>query len=229
MSPLISLRLTGLTRTGRAIAPLLGGMVVLAIFYGGGAARPAEAYGLSAIVLFPVLAWQTKILLDVEPDTQRQLAVVALGSWRREAMAGMIAAAAATVPVVLLALTLPWLLDAVTLSQGGPGLFGALLLGLWAHAIAVPPAVALGALSSRVITTSAGRAAAVLAGAVVLAIVLGVPQSPVPWLAPPLLGVARALAGQQVDLAQLLPLTLWAVVWAVAILVGYGWLRRRRA
>ena len=64
MSPLISMRLTGLTRTGRAIAPLLGGMVVLAIFYGGGAARPAEAYGLSAIVLFPVLAWQTKILLE---------------------------------------------------------------------------------------------------------------------------------------------------------------------
>jgi hypothetical protein len=229
VSPLIHMRLTGLTRTGRAIAPLLGGMVVLAIFYGGGAARPTEAYGLSAIVLFPVLAWQTKILLDVEPDTQRQMAVVAFGSWRREALAGLLAAAAATLPVVVLALVLPWLLGGVTLSQGGPGLVPALLLGLWAHLIAVPPAVALGALSSRVITTTAGRAAAVLAGAVVLAIVLGVPRSPVPWLAPPLLGVARELAGRQVDPAPLLPLTVWALAWAVAILLGYGWLRRRRA
>ncbi|HKT05618.1 MAG TPA: hypothetical protein VJT31_39400 [Rugosimonospora sp.] len=229
MTPLIGMRLTGLTRTGRAIAPLLGGLVVLAVLYGGGAARPAEAYGLSAIVLFPVLAWQTKILLDVEPDTQRQMAVVALGSWRREALAGMVAAAAATVPVVLLALLLPWLLGGVSTGLGGPSLVPALLLGLWAHAVAVPPAVALGALSSRVITTSAGRAAAVLAGAVVLALVLGVPASPVPWLAPPLLGVARALSGQQVQVARLLPYTGWAVVWAVAILVGYGWMRRRRA
>jgi hypothetical protein len=226
---LISIRLTGLTRTGRAIAPLLGGMVVLAIFYGGGAAKPAEAYGLSAIVLFPVLAWQTKILLDVEPDTQRQLAVVALGSWRREAIAGLVAAAAATVPVVLFALVLPWLIGAVTLSQGGPGFFEALLLGIWAHAIAVPPAVALGALASRVITTSAGRAAAVLAGAVVMAIVLGVSASPVPWLAPPLLRVAHALAGTKVNLAVLLPFTFWALLWAAVVLVGYGWLRRRRA
>jgi hypothetical protein len=223
------MRLIGLTRTGRAIAPLLGGIVVLAVFYGGGAALPAEAYGVSAIVLFPVLAWQTKILLDVEPDTQRQLAVVALGSWRREAIAGLVAAAAATVPVVVLALILPWLIGAVTLNQGGPGFFGAVLLGLWAHAIAVPPAIALGALSSRVITTSAGRAATILAGAVVLAIVLGVPGSPVPWLAPPLLGVARALSGRSVHLAALLPLTSWAVAWALVILFGYGWLRRRRA
>ncbi len=229
MSPLIGLRLTGLTRTGRAIAPLLGGLIVLGVMNGGGAARPAEAYGLSAIVLFPVLAWQTKILLDVEPDTQRQLAVVALGSWRRELLAGLIAAAIATAPVVVLALIVPWLLGGVTLSTGGPGLFAALLLGLWAHLIAVPPAVALGALSSRVITTSAGRAAAVLAGAVVLAIVLGVPGSPVPWLGPPLLGVARALNGQHVKYATLLPLTLWALVWAAVIVVGYGWLRRRRA
>jgi hypothetical protein len=229
VSPLIRMRLTALTRTGQVIAPILGGMVVLGVFYGGGAARPAEAYGLSAIVLFPVLAWQTKILLDVEPDTQRQMAVVALGSWRREAVAGLLAAAAATMPVVLLALVLPWLLGGVTLSLGGPALLPALLIGLWAHLLAVPPAVALGALASRVITTSAGRAAAVLAGAVVLAIVLGVPQSPVPWLAPPLLGVARALGGRSVELGPLLPLSLWALVWALVVLTGYGWLRRRRA
>ncbi len=229
MSPLIRIRLAGLVRTGRAIAPLLGGLVVLSVIYGGGAASPAEAYGVSAIVLFPVLAWQTKILLDVEPDTQRQLAVVALGSWRREALAGLIAAAAATVPVVLLALLLPWLFGGVALSPGGPGLLEALLLGVWAHLVAVPPAIALGALSSRVITTTAGRAAAVLAGAVVLAIVLGLPQSPLRWIAPPLLTTAHTLAANPIKVGLVAPLTLWAVVWAAVIAFGYGWLRRRRA
>lgn len=229
MYSLIQARLAALTRTGRALAPLLAGVVLLGILYGGGPARPTEAYGVSALMLFPVLAWLTKILLDVEPDTQRRLAVVTLGSWRREALAGVAAATAAAAPVVLLALVLPWLLGGVSLSQGGPGLAPALLLGAWAHLVAVPPAVALGAMSSRVVTVSAGRAAAVLAGSVVLAIVLGVPASPAPWLAPPLLGVARALAEQQVHTESLVPLSLWALAWTAVVLCWYGWLRRRRA
>lgn len=229
MYPLIQARLAALTRTGRALAPLLAGLVLLGILYGGGPARPAEAYGVSALMLFPVLAWQTKILLDVEPDTQRRLAAVVLGSWRREALAGVAAAVAAAAPVVLLALVLPWLFGGVSLGQGGPGLVPALLLGLWAHLVTVPSAVALGAMSSRVVTVSAGRAAAVLAGAAVLAIVLGVPASPVPWLAPPLLAVARTLAGQQIRVQSLVPLSLWALSWAAVVLAGYGWLRRGRS
>ena len=80
MIALVRMRLAGFLRTGRALAPLLAGLVVLGILYGGGAARPAEAYGVSAVVLFPVLAWQTKILLDAEPDVQRRLARVAVGA-----------------------------------------------------------------------------------------------------------------------------------------------------
>ena len=64
---------------------------------------------------------------------------------------------------------------------------------------------------------------------VVLAIVLGVPASPAPWLAPPLLGVARALAEQQVHTESLVPLSLWALAWTAVVLCWYGWLRRRRA
>ena len=65
MYSLIQARLAALTRTGRALAPLLAGVVLLGILYGGGPARPTEAYGVSALMLFPVLAWLTKILLDV--------------------------------------------------------------------------------------------------------------------------------------------------------------------
>lgn len=228
MTSLIRMRLFGLTRTGHVVAPVLGGIVVLAILYGGGQAAPAEAYGLSAIVLFPVLAWQTKILLDVEPDTQRQLAVVLLGSWRREVAAGLFAAMVATLPVVALGLLLPWLVGGVTLDKGGPGLLGALILGLWAHLIAVPPAVTLGALSSRAITHSAGRAVGTLTGGVVLAIVLGIPHGPVSWIAPPLLSVARTLASEHVQVGPMVPFSMWALVWAAVLATGYGWLRRTR-
>jgi hypothetical protein len=226
---LITMRLIALTRTGQAIAPLLTGLVIFGLMYGGGAARPAEAYGVSALVLFPLLAWETKILLDTDPDTQRKLVVVALGSRRRETIAGVIAAAITTVPVILLAIGVPWLLGAVTLADGGPGLVSALLLGLWAHVIAVIPALALGAMSSRVITGSPGIGVAVLASGAVLAIVLGIPGSPVPWLAPPLIGVARALTGREVAAELLLPYTLWAALWAIVMFSVYGWLRRTRA
>ena len=229
MTALVRMRLAALVRTGLALAPALGALVVLGVLYGGGQARPAEAYGVSAVILFPVLAWQTKILLDVEPDVQRRLALVATGSRRREVGAGLLAAGLASVPVIVVALALPWLLNGVTLAHGGPGLGAALLLGLWVHAVAVPPAVALGAFSSRVVAGNAGRAVAILAGGVVLVIILGTRRSPAPWLAPPLLSVARALAGDQLDYAALGPLTLWAILWAAVALSAYAWLRRTRA
>jgi hypothetical protein len=175
-------------------------------------------------MMFPVLAWQTKLLLDTEPDVQRRLALVALRSRTREAIGGMSAAALVAVPVVLIALALPWIVDALKPVDVGNGL----LLGLWAHAIVVPPALALGALSSRVVAGTPGRAAAILAGGIVLALVLGLRSSPVPWLAPPLISAAHTLA-QGAKGAPLLGLTAWALVWSAVVLSGYGWLRRTRS
>ncbi|MEE3918596.1 hypothetical protein V2I01_09065 [Micromonospora sp. BRA006-A] len=116
---LVRLRLAGFVRTGRALAPVLAGLLVLGVLYGGGRARPAEPAGVSAVVLFPVLAWQTKILLDVEPDVQRRMARVVAGP-ARERAAGLIAALVAGLAVVLLALALPWPLGGVTAAVG-PG------------------------------------------------------------------------------------------------------------
>ena len=130
----------------RALAPLLAGLVVLGVLYGGGQARPAEAYGVSAVVLFPVLAWQTKILLDVEPDVQRRLARVAVGAGRRESAAGLLAAALAA-PVTVLRAG-----PAVAVRRGdrrrAPAsrrLPGASLLGALGAPAGLLPAVALGA------------------------------------------------------------------------------------
>ena len=153
MIALVRMRLAGFLRTGRALAPLLAGLVVLGVLYGGGRAQPAEAYGVSAVVLFPVLAWQTKILLDVEPDVQRRLARVAVGvapgaigraARRRRGGAGDGGRRAAL---------------AVAGRRGDrPGRPGrpvdagrARARACWAHLLAVPAAVALGALASRAV------------------------------------------------------------------------------
>ena len=224
MTALILMRLSGFIRTGRFIPPLIAALVLLGVLYGGGQAGIAEAYGVSALLMFPILAWQTKLLLDTEPDVQRKMALVALRSRVREAVGGMTAAAIVAVPVVLIAMVLPWIVEGLKPVDVGNGL----LLGLWAHLIVVPPALALGGLSSRVIAGTAGRAAAILTGGLILALVLGLRSSPVPWLAPPLISTAHTLA-QGASAAPLVGLTAWALVWATVALAGYGWLRRARS
>jgi hypothetical protein len=223
MSALVRMRLIGYLRTGRFTIPVIATLVLLGVLYGGGQAPPAETYGVSAVLLFPVLALQAKLLLDAEPDVQRRLALTAIGSPDRELAAGLVAAGLAALPLVVLSLGLPWLFGAVTPVQAGL----ALLLGLWAHLLTIPPAVAVGGLSSRVLTRSAGRGAAVLASGAVLAFVLGLRGSPIPWLAPPLVSTARLLAGDA-GAGAVAGLTGWALLWSAAAVTGYGWLRRSR-
>ncbi|MFD6753294.1 hypothetical protein [Micromonospora gifhornensis] len=229
MIALVRFRLSGFLRTGRALAPVLAGLLALGILYGGGRAEPAEAYGVSAVVLFPVLAWQTKILLDAEPDVQRRLSLVAVGP-ARERAAGLLAALTAGLALIVVALAVPWLVGGVA-TPTGPGdrpIVVGLALGLWAHLLALPAAVALGALASRAITRSAGYGVAVLALGVVLALVLGISGPALGWLAPPLLPTARALTGPIPPVTGVL-LTGWALVWAAMLLAGYAQSRRRRA
>jgi hypothetical protein len=223
VSALVRMRLIGYLRTGRFIIPLIATLALLGIMYGGADAPPTEAYGLSALLLFPVLAWQTKLLLDAEPDVQRRMALTATSSPARELAAGLVAAAIAALPLILLALILPWVFGGVSAVDAG----SALLLGPWAHLLVVPPALAIGAVSSRMVTRTAGRGAAVLAAGVVLAFVLGLHISPVPWLAPPLMATARAMAGTGPATA-LAGLTVWALAWSAAGIAGYAWLRRTR-
>ncbi|MEU3457667.1 hypothetical protein ABZ671_29315 [Micromonospora sp. NPDC006766] len=228
MSALVRLRLAGFLRTGRALAPVLAGLLALGVLYGGGRARPAEAYGVSAVVLFPVLAWQTKILLDVEPDGQRRLARVLVGP-AREHLAGLLAAVVAGLGTVAVAMVFPWLVGGVT-GTTGPGdrpVAAGVALGLWAHLLALPAAVAVGALASRAITRSAGYGVVVLTLGVVGVLVLGLSGSVAPWLVPPVLPTARALTGE-LAIASGLLLTAWASAWAAVALTGYAWSRRTR-
>ncbi len=151
MTALIRMRLAGFLRTGRPLGPGVAVLAVLGILYGGGQAAAGEAYGVSAVVLFPVLAWHTKLLLDTEPDGQRRLARVTLSSAGKEAAAGLAAALTSAVPLLLVALVLPWLIGGVRgpRTPTEPSLAAGLLAGVWAHLVVLPPALALGALASR--------------------------------------------------------------------------------
>jgi hypothetical protein len=221
------MRLTAYLRKQMALAPMLAALVVLGIMYGGGRAQPAEAYGLSAVVLFPVMAWQAKILLDVEPDVQRGIAATAIGSRAREVAAGLVTAALVTLPTIVAGLVLPWLVGGVSMEKSPMSLPAALATGLWLHLIVVPPAIAVGALASRAVSRSAGTGLAVLSSGFVLAIVLGLRGSPVPWLVPPIMPASRyAVAGA--TSAQVAVVTAWALAWAAIVLFGYTRLRRTR-
>ena len=230
MTALTGMRLSGFVRTGRAFAPLIAALVVLGAAYGGGHAQAGEAYGFSAAVLFPVLAWQTKLLLDNEPDVQRRLALVAVGSRTREIAAGLLAAALAALAVVVLSLAVPWLLGGVTGPQrpGDPGLGEGVAAGVWANLLLLPAGLALGALASRAATGSTARGLAVLATGVVFGYVLGVRGSVVPWFAPPVLPAGRStVAG--LEPAAMIGHTVHSLLWTAAVLALYAWLRRRRA
>jgi hypothetical protein len=226
MIALTRMRLAGFLRGGRALPPLIAFLVVLAVIYGGGASPAAAAYGYSAAALFPVLAWQTKLLLDTEPDVQRRLARVAVGA-RREAVAGLLAAAILALAICVLAMGTPWLFAAIDTTKAP---LSGTLLGVLAHLLAVPPAVALGALASRAVTRSALIGVAVLVVAAVLVIILGLSGSFAPWLVPPVMATARELNGDAVPPAgTLLLLCVWALAWCAVTLTGYGRFRRTRS
>lgn len=230
MTALVRMRLAAYVRTQVAFAPSLAALLVLGIFYGGGQAHAEEAYGVSALVLFPILAWQAKILLDVEPDVQRAIAATAAGSRVREIATGLGAAFLTAVPLVGVALVAPWVLNAAE-PPASPSCFaGAVVSGLWVHLLAVPPAVALGAISSRAIIRSAGTAAAVLVSGFVLALVMGLKGSPAPWLMPPLMPAARAMFDaadcQGLAVSSIAVLTARSAAWCAAVLAAYVRLRR---
>jgi hypothetical protein len=226
MTALVRMRLAGFLHGGRALPPLIGVLVLLGVIYGGGPSSAAAAYGYSAAALFPVLAWQTKLLLDTEPDVQRRIARTAVGA-RREATAGVLAAGLLGLAVCVLAMAAPWPFHAISTDQSP--LSGS-ILGVLAHLLVLPPAVALGALASRAVTGSVRNGVAVLVVAAVLVVVLGLRGSIAPWLVPPVMAMARALSDQDVPPAgTLIRLTVWAVLWCGVALTGYGRLRRSRS
>jgi hypothetical protein len=230
VTALIRMRLVGYLRTGRVVAPLLACLVVIFMLYGGGRSQAGEAYGVSALIMFAVLAWQTKLLLDAEPDVQRRLALVAVGSARGEWAAGLLAAALAALPLIAVAMVTPWALSGIQgpVRPDDPSLWSGVAVGVWAHLIVVAPAVALGALASRAVTRTFGFGVAALVTGAVLSLVLGLRGSPMWWLVPPMMSITRRSA-DGFAMAGVATLSLQAALWTTAAVIGYARIRRVRA
>jgi hypothetical protein len=231
MIALVRMRLAGFVRSGRALAPIILGLVVLGVIYGGGASQAGSAFGYSAALLFPVLAWQTKLVLDAEPDVQRRLARLSVGM-RREAAAGVLTAAVLGLAFCFVAMLAPWPFHAIRgplPGTGEPSLASGIALGLLAHLLALAGALGLGALASRAVTRTVRNGLTVLVVGAVLVVVLGLRGSVAPWLVPPVMATARALTADPMPSSgRFVLLTAWAAAWCACTLGAYGWLRRRR-
>jgi hypothetical protein len=183
-------------------------------------------------MLFPVLAWQTKLVLDAEPDIQRRLARLSVGP-RREAAAGVLTSAVLGLAFCLVAMLAPWPFHAIRGPQAGsgePALATGVALGVLAHLLALAGALGLGALASRAVTRTVRNGLTVLVVGAVLAVVLGLKGSIAPWLVPPVMATARALTAEPFPAGvTFVLLTAWAAAWCAVALGGYLWLRRRRS
>jgi hypothetical protein len=184
-------------------------------------------------MLFPVLAWQAKLLLDAEPDVQRQLARVTVGAGH-EAVAGLLAATVLSLACCAVAMLVPWWpFHAISVPEPGstePSLAAGIALGALAHLLAVPAAVALGALASRAVTRTVRNGVAVLVTGALLTIVLGLSGSVAPWLVPPVMATARALTAEELPAAgRFWLLEAWTAGWCAVVLGGYAWIRRSRS
>lgn len=230
MTTLVRMRLTAFVGSGRIVAPAILSLAVLGVLYGGGSSLAAPAYGYSATIFFPVLAWMVKLLLDTEPDVQRRLARVAVGT-RRELTAGLLAASLAGLILCVFAMVVPLAIGAIRPPEPHePSMLSGILLGALAHLLALAGALSLGALSSRVVAGTLAKGLMLLVGGAILVIILGLSHSVAPWLVPPVMATARALNADTLpDAARVTLLTAWTAVWCLVTLTAYARLRVRRA
>jgi hypothetical protein len=221
------MRFAGYARSQRALAPVLATLAALAIVHGGGGESPADVYGFSAITLFGILGWQAKLSVDTEPDAQRQLSFLAVGSARRDMLAGILAAGATALPTIVIGLVAPWLAGAIRPLDSSGSVLGAVLFGVWVHLLAAISGVAVGVCASRPVTRARGWGVSTLVGASVLVLVLGLADvGPVRWLVPQLVGAIRA--GERGDVTAGVIITVHALVWSAVVFGGYVVLRSRR-
>lgn len=227
VAALARMRFSGYARSQRMLAPVLATLVVIYVVHNGNPAPPGEAFAFSAMALFGILAWQSKLAFDTEPDAQRQLSYLAVGSAQAEVRAGLMAAAITAVPTVLVAVLVPLALGALDTESFPGGAMGALALGVWVHVLAAVPAVAVGAIASRPITVTRGWGVAMLAGATVVILVLALPDVRiVRWLVPQLMGPSKAADAGDVLYGAIV--TVHTIVWAVAVIGVYVLIRHRR-
>ncbi|RJL24768.1 hypothetical protein [Bailinhaonella thermotolerans] len=211
MIALTRFHLSGFVRSTRVVLALLALVLVLGLLYSGGTpdgnprltpdgvqAAILGAYGTAAAFLVPVCAWSAKLLLDNEPDGQRELSAMAAGGVVRSAVAGLLAAYAFNAALALVALVAP-LGIGFTHTPGGAAFWLALVF----HLLAALTGTVAGALAGRVIFPAPAAGTLVLIVIVLGLVVLEL--TPLGAVAPPLLSLTREAAEGPAALAGELP------------------------
>ncbi|MFI7697466.1 hypothetical protein [Nonomuraea sp. NPDC049480] len=222
MIALATFRLAAYVRSHRVYQALLLALAMLAILNGSRAPRGAEVGVLTdtAVLMIPILAWAARSLLDTEPDQQRELSAVAVGSRAREVAAGLVAAFTTCAALAGIGLA-----AALLLGMSGTPRAGVLSAGLALHALAALAGTGLGALTSRAILPSPALSIMGLVLGFLLMLLLS--ASPLYWLTVPVVVWMRA-ANDGDLLARFPELAAVSLTWCLLALAFYVWRRLGR-
>lgn len=158
--------LADLFKSQRWLPPVFVYLAATAILYGGDPGTPLPPYGVSAMMLFPLAAWLTVVLVNNEDPVQRHVTLAAVGGWRR-LLASLVGAAAVLNGVlVLLATFVPAVI------HHHPYALSDVVLGFVAHVISAVTGIGLGVLCARPIIPTTGWSLVAVVGVslVVLAV-----------------------------------------------------------
>jgi hypothetical protein len=158
--------LADLVKSQRWLPPVFVYLATAGILYGGDPGTPRPPYGVSEMVLFPLAAWLTVVLVNNEDPVQRHVTLAAVGGWHRLLRALVGAALVLNGVLVLLATFVPAVI------QHHPYALSDVALGFAAHVIAAVTGIGLGVLCARpVVPTTGWSLVAVVAVSLVVLVV----------------------------------------------------------
>lgn len=194
-------------RSHRYFPPVFLYLLVSGIFDARGDAGSAlNAYGASALVLYPLGAWFAVAVANAEDDTQRHITATAAGGWSRVIGAVSLLSCAGVVPLALISTIWP----AITTAH--PYGFAQLALGFAAQLACGWTGVAVGVLLGRPVLRKIGWSMLAIAGVVVITYQFG--------RIPPVGSMIGLLSNNPPSLASAAATVLESLVIAVVLIVG---------
>jgi hypothetical protein len=184
-------------RSNRFALPLVPFVVGVPLLYSN-QSPPLDGYAATAALLYPVAAWFGVAVCNSEDDVRLDVTIATKGGWLAVYAAKLLTALLLVLALVPVAVAYPILARAFA----PPASRGDVLIGIAAHLLCALPGLALGVLFSRLVIRRQAYALLWLLICLVAAVPIGTLASaePLPLrllahLAPPVLGVARALSG----------------------------------
>lgn len=216
-------QLGGFVRSHRVVPPAIAILMALLLLHASRDQPPLSYYANAAGVLFPLLAWSTKALLDTEPEIQRELTALAVGGARRHAVSGLLASAAFVAGVSTVSLLVPIVFGNTPRVRNTDVLLGALL-----HLVVCAAAVTIGTVASGWTMRAPLIALGILFTGCLGSFLLGLQRFAVlPLLAPPVVRALRSAYQGDVSFEHALPALIAAgVLWSGVVASLHIWTRR---